>query len=305
MQLKALVVRHRRAHEIRTEIITEFLAAFEQANVQTALLKGAALAHLLYPEPANRPMGDVDVLVPTEQALIDQQTLRDLGYSADDRKEGYLYDHHHLPIASNRKAGMQISIEVHHDALSGDVDHSITLHNLAEPLQTFEIDGRTAHAFNHTDMLHHLCHHTFEPADVVKLGSVVDFVGYANKYVAEIDWHRLDKNYPFIINALQCVHFLTPLPEALGKQISIPECAPPDGLGLGFIPLSDLAERPLSKASKLKHLLQPSDWWMHIFYNVSPTKSLMSTRLVHHPIQLAKWLIRRYRAAWRSRSPDE
>ncbi len=300
LTLKALAVRHRRAHDIRTEVITEFLARFAQEGIECLLLKGAALAHLLYPEPSMRPMGDVDILVHRDDALDAQQCLRELGYSADDRKQGYLYDHHHLPIASHHKQGMGISLEVHHDALSGDVASSIAFHNLTEPATTFQINGQAAQALGHLDTLRHLCHHTFEPAETIKLGSIADLVGYASKYAKQIDWVIVADQFPMVINTLRCTHFLNPLPQVLIEQMGAPRTSAPQGVGRGFRPMSTVIAEPSSRFDKIKTLLSPPNWWMHIHYVVPPEQSLVRVRYWKHPWQVAKWLARRYKAKYRS-----
>ena len=301
LTLKALVVRHRRAHEIRTEVITEFLARFNQDGIECLLLKGAALAHLLYPEPSMRPMGDVDILVHRDDALRAQQCLRELGYSADDRKQGYLYDHHHLPIASHHKQGMGISLEVHHDALSGDVASSIAIHNLTEPAAAFQIAGQPAQALGHLDMLRHLCHHTFEPAERIKLGSITDLVGYASKYARQIDWVIVADQFPMVINTLRCTHYLSPLPQAFVDQIDAPTASAPRGVGRGFRPMSSVMAEQSPGLDKLRTLLNPSDWWMHVHYVVPPERNLGLVRYWKHPWQVVKWLARRYKAKYKSR----
>ncbi len=301
MQFKALVVRHRLATEVREKAITEVLQAFDVAKLQAIALKGLALAYCIYPSPSLRPMRDIDLLVAKQRAAQAQQTLRDIGYKAEDRKTGSLYDHHHLPEASKTIDGMHMSLEVHHDALSGDVASSIAAHNLTEELIEFEINHQRVWRLGHIDTLRHLCHHTFEPAQRIKLGSILDLVHYAHTYCDEIDWPRIRKQYPFIINSLRCVHFITPLPSNLMPQINPPTCKPPSGLGKGFLPLSQLMQQKGSFTDKLRTMLTPSAWWAHIFYDVPPEKSLFWVRWIRHPAQLAKWLWRRYFAIFKEK----
>lgn len=307
--LKALTIRHRRAHQIRTEALAEILIAYQAASIDCLLLKGAALAHLIYPTPSLRPMGDIDVLVKKADAQKAQQTLRDLGYFAADAKQRFLAEHHHLPAATRSDAGMTIQVEVHHDALSGDVKASLSFDHLQRPLQTFQVNSEIqtveAHTFSHADTLRHLCHHTFEPAERIKLISIVDLVTYADHFRDEIDWQTLAKQQPFVINTLRCVHYLRPLPARLTKaapELTPPATPAPDGIGKSFTPLSTVLASTAGKKAKLKQLFLPAAWWLHVFYQVPPENSLFLTRWLHHPSQLAQWVFRRYRAAWRSRS---
>lgn len=312
--LKALMVRHRRAHQIRSQALIEILNAYQQAGIEVLLLKGVALAHLIYPDPSLRPMGDIDLLVSVADTASAQQALRDIGYAAAEYQQGYLSSHHHLPTATRTDAGMSIQVEVHHNALSGDVRASLAWHDLSKPVQHFDLMYTTedetialsAQTFNHADTLRHLCHHTFEPAERIKLISIVDLITYAHHFRHDIDWLALQHRYPFVINTLRCVHFLCPLPAALTETaptlLSPPDCPTPDGLGKGFMPLSKVLAAETTWIQKVRQLLRPSPWWMHVFYHVAPENSLALTRWVRHPWQLSKWLLRRYVAARKSPS---
>jgi len=44
---------------------------------------------------------------------------------------------------------------------------------------------------------------------------------------------------------------------------------------------------------RLRLLFQPSDWWLHLYYNVDPNKSLFWAKFVKHPLRILNWLSRR------------
>ena len=48
-ELQGLTLRHRLANQIRMQALAEILTTFETAGIPALVLKGAALAHLLYP----------------------------------------------------------------------------------------------------------------------------------------------------------------------------------------------------------------------------------------------------------------
>src|SRR5690554_5448713 len=62
-QLQGLTLRHRRANQIHVQALAEILPAFATAGIPALVLKGAALAHLVYGRPGLRPMRDIDILV--------------------------------------------------------------------------------------------------------------------------------------------------------------------------------------------------------------------------------------------------
>jgi hypothetical protein len=302
LQFKALTLRHQKVLAARVKVLADVINIFEHNNIRFALLKGAALSPLIYDPPWLRPMRDIDILVKKTDAQRAQSLLRRIGFSNEDFNAGYLYEHHHLPNSTREQDGFTISLEVHHDALSGDVADSINWNTLIDKPRPFELAGKQAFALGHTDMLKHLCHHTFEPAEIIKLGSIVDLIRYANAYVDKINWRELEQSQPMVCNTLRCVHALIPLPAKLIAKLGImPDNWQPDGNGSGFKPLSHIL-RLNSKREKLGALFTPSEWWMHVFYAVPPGKSLHYTRFVRHPLTIGKWLFRRYRAAQKSRN---
>jgi hypothetical protein len=298
---KALTARHQRSNRERTTALVEILDKLSEKNIDTILLKGMALIHSLYSEKSLRPMGDMDILVRPEQALLAQEALREIGYNAGDRKQGYLYDHHHLPMATRSQNGLLIQVEIHHDALSGDVASSITFDAVANEKRPISVEGRKTATLGHIDMLRHLCHHTFEPCVKVKLGAVADLYGYATKYVDEIDWKTLVAEQDIITNTLRCLHYLTPLPEILAEQTGTPLASPPSGIGKGFPPLTTTLNRRAPLARKLKEIFCCSDWWSHIYYQVPPERSLIGVRYFRHPARVGFWLYRRLLARYKSR----
>jgi hypothetical protein len=64
--LKALHLRCRAYNQIHERALIEILSLFNQAGIQPLLLKGLALAYLYYPDPALRPVGDIDLLLKKE-----------------------------------------------------------------------------------------------------------------------------------------------------------------------------------------------------------------------------------------------
>jgi len=63
--------------------LERILAAFEKAQIAVIVLKGAALAHKLYPDRALRPMSDLDLMVRPDDLTQATQVLQALGYSQE------------------------------------------------------------------------------------------------------------------------------------------------------------------------------------------------------------------------------
>ena len=61
--------------------LREIIEAFREQSVRVLVLRGPALAFSLYPDPAMRPSGDLDLLVMPEQVVQARGILESLGYT--------------------------------------------------------------------------------------------------------------------------------------------------------------------------------------------------------------------------------
>src|SRR5262245_21488251 len=67
-QVQGYYLQHAHAARLRQGVLAEILALYRDAGIDALLLKGAALAHMVYPQPALRPMRDIDILVRASDA---------------------------------------------------------------------------------------------------------------------------------------------------------------------------------------------------------------------------------------------
>ncbi len=298
--LAALALRHRLASKARSKALVLVLQTLDTHGIPAVLLKGAALAETVYAEPDLRPMRDVDILVRPDQAEQAARCLEQIGFERDKAHlSRYMADHHHLPNAAMIIDGMKISLEIHRDAIAPDVADSINLRNLTGPLRPFRLAGGIrANALGHVDMLRHLCHHSFEPAAEIRLIHMLDIVAYASHFVDEIDWQGIRKNYPRVLAGIRSAHFVIPLPGNLRRITGVPRQAPAH-VGRGMRPLSAILNRGNSPFLAMAELLHPPAWWMHGYYGVDPDHSLAHSRLVSHPVSIARSLARRVVASRR------
>ncbi|MDH3280601.1 MAG: nucleotidyltransferase family protein [Gammaproteobacteria bacterium] len=300
--LQGLTLRHRRSAEIRTNMLLQILDVLDAAGIHAIVLKGAALMHLIYPEPGLRPMRDLDILVDPRRAADAQRRLIDeLSFTPQGEHRGFMFHHHHLPTIVREQEGLMVSVEIHTDAISGDVPECLSTDNLSGPLQPFMLADRRAYTLGHTDMLRHLCRHAFEPAEEIKLGSIADIIGYASRYLEDIAWYHLARSHASVVNTIRCLHYVCPLPAELLNMLGTPPPNPPAGVGRGLAPLSRLLGSGASPWQGVGTLLMPPEWWLHVYYNVPPEKSVTQTRWVSHPCRVLYWLGRRWRAARDSR----
>jgi Uncharacterised nucleotidyltransferase len=129
------------------------LSLLEQADIDTMVLKGGALARLYYSAPGTRPMGDVDVLVRRRQVRQAIDVLEQNGWKLDAAGpiEGFLPTHHSCGCSHPRGR----NLDLHWSPLWQPTDEQ-SFWDYAIPL---EIGGAQTRALCPEDQLLHLCVH--------------------------------------------------------------------------------------------------------------------------------------------------
>ncbi len=95
--------------------LEQLLDALEGAEIPVLLLKGAAMARTIYPSFSDRPMGDLDLLVPPAHAHRARKVAEGLGWRLP---EGFAEeafpeaDHHHLPPLTDGTA-LNLGLDLH------------------------------------------------------------------------------------------------------------------------------------------------------------------------------------------------
>jgi hypothetical protein len=80
----------------RRQELSRLLAACGSADLPVLLIKGAALAYSMYPEPWLRPREDTDLVVRSSDAERADRVLRDCGFRPAIRQRGRLVTHQRL-----------------------------------------------------------------------------------------------------------------------------------------------------------------------------------------------------------------
>lgn len=292
-RLFGLASLHRNANAVRFDILGGILGAFDAASIRVLVLKGSALAHILYPAPGLRPTSDIDLLVERHEAARAQSVLGSLGFDAPqlptDRR---FVGHHHLSPAIKFRDGLLVQVEVHRNAMSEDTPGSLTLDRTYDRRQAFTVGGRTAFAFGHEEMLHHLTRHAAERLSLFRLIWATDIVAYATRFHEEIDWTGLRRRYPFVLNALSLLHLVTPLPPEVLEQVPAPRQGM-TGAGTSFRPLSEIVRSNRPPGVVVRELLSPGEWWVRLYYGARSRPSFLWHRWIEHPSRVGWWFARR------------
>jgi len=192
--------------------------ALRDAAIPALWLKGAALAPTVYPEPALRPMGDLDVLVPYDQREAALAVIQRIGYDFYE-DEGHIFGGGRDPLLArlsyhyHRRGGpgSVIVLEVHYRLLSSD-DELLPLDQHAwfwsQRAMLTLADGFVLHTLTPEAHLLYLCAHALLQH------------GGADTYLLRIlDLHLLiaqsDLRWDVIVDQAVVFGWTTPIAEAL------------------------------------------------------------------------------------------
>jgi hypothetical protein len=309
--LQALYLRHQHANRVRGRALAQILAAFASAGIPARVLKGAALAWLVYPEPGLRAMRDLDILVPAAQARQAQQVLAQLGFNAPLPGPADPLPDKHLALAGRSEEGLQVSVELHHNLFHTFEPASMTMADLTGPPLAFDVNGVTAYALGPEDMLWHLSRHIAYHASIwepIRLVWAADLVGFANRYAAQTDWAKVARLYPLALNLLSLFHFVSPLSHEL-RQLAPLEIGPQSaGVGQEFNgwprhPWQRLRANGQSWPQIIRRTFAPSDWWLRLHYGLNSAQPLGWYRWFRHPLYiLGPFYLAEKARLWRARA---
>lgn len=298
--LLGLYLRHQQANRIRFRTLAVVLTELAAAGVPVVVLKGAALAHLAYPEPGLRPMSDVDLLLEPEAADMAREVLGDLGFADPAPGAAPVSDKH--AVAVKVVDGLPVGLELHHRLLSPRHRGALAPEVTGEPPLTFVVEGVTARGLGPAALLSHLCEHLAWHADVfmpLRLIWMADVVAVAEMYAETIDWEVLRWRQPRTLATLALLDAVIPLSPALRTHVEVHGQGTAPGAWDDFRgwPRASLAEQRRQGKGYgriLRDTFFPSPWWLRLRYGLGDAGPVFWYTAVRHPLdvlQLAtRWL---------------
>jgi hypothetical protein len=281
--LTGLYLRQRALNRLYTEVLLEVYALLESQGIVPIALKGLALAHQYYPEPALRAVSDIDLLLPSLEISPAAEVLLGSGFTASDPA----VDLAASPPAEVRllapaRHGTRTLVELHHGhvgrwPMRGPFRDD-ELAGLDAAPQTLDIGGRGVRLPAPADTLNYLSRHfqrhLFEASSnrPLPLKWIADILSLVERHAPEPGWTDHLRRDPALMQRLDVFYSLTPLPERLVGIIPVEPAAPPAGLNRypGGWPRQNRRALPNVGLPRflLLTLTAPSSWWLRLHYGI-------------------------------------
>jgi len=172
--------------QLRT--LGRIVAALQAAGIVPIVLKGYALASLLYADPMLRPAADIDLLVQRIEVERAWAILEPLGLlpPSKEHAEYQLAKSYHLSLLGDSVPGKPVLLELHW-ALESRGLFSLDLERWRAHSVPFEVEGVPALRFSPEDMLLHLALH-MRKHRYVGLRWLCDVAELLRRFQATLNW---------------------------------------------------------------------------------------------------------------------
>jgi hypothetical protein len=293
--LIGLAAYHRRRAAAQETALGDALDALGPAGVSPLLLKGAALARLIYPDPALRPMGDIDLLVAPDEIDRAGVVLAERGFVAPPQPHSRAAAKHR--VFTRESNGVTVNVELHFRLESpngkAESDPRTEWSRFDASARPLVIGGRTARALGPTDGLRHLVRHLRAHVDVftpLRLVWICDIVAFAERFVEEIDWAAFRQADPDVVRVLGLLDVVSPLAAAARERVGLGPARAGEWADFRGWPRRSFAGlRPAETARLGRDTLWPDDWWLRLHHDLGRGDSLLAHRLIHHPREMLGW----------------
>ncbi|MDW8276542.1 MAG: nucleotidyltransferase family protein [Anaerolineales bacterium] len=309
--LQGLYLRNRALNQIHAETLRDLLETLERHDIRPLLLKGLALAWQIYPDPALRPVSDIDLFVNKEQLLPTIEALRRAGYQFEPIPPS-------LPKAINAyappRAGITIHLELHHydpaHRLESEPSPDDEFRDLHEAPQQIRILNRQVLTSSPLDtllyLMRHLVIHLFlaRTNRPIALKWIADIISLIEAQVDAVDWSALDRRDPLFRRRLAVLYSLTPACEKVRARLHLESPAPMGKLGTypeGWPqwPFPNWREVGFWRYVWMTFAPAP-EWWLRLGYGIDKGSTMWHAHVVYraHLLRRMGWALARRLSAF-------
>lgn len=314
--LRGLYLRDRALNQVHTKALLELLDLLGQGGIRPLVLKGLALAWQAYPDPALRPVSDIDLLLEKEDLLSALNLLERVGY----RVNAPLGQGNRLPKELTADSppcdGVSTHVELHHydpaHRTINDNSPDDEFRDIREPPQRLTIEGCDVYTTSPLDtlpyLMRHLTRHLFDArADrPVSFKWMADITSLVERQARDLDWKALLRRDPAFLKRLSVLYSLTPLPDGYETVLPLKKSVSMGGLGQyprGWPqwPFPNWAQVGFWRYVRLT-FAPPAEWWLRLVYGIDSGPVAWHGQVVYRLrlLQLMGWaLARRLVLIWR------
>jgi len=281
--LRGMYLRERALNQAHTRTLVELQSLLGQAGIQALILKGLAIAYKYYPDPALRPVSDIDLLLKKEDMLSTLHILGDAGYRVNFPDSGLNILPNELTADSPSHDGVSTHLEFHHydpnHRRLNDYSHDNELTGFDEPPQVLMINDCPVYTPSPMDTLRyverHMVRHLFESRTdkPLPLKWSADIISMVEYHAEEIDWVEIQRDKTAFLNRLAVLYSLTPLPEKYKNVIPVNMNEPPTGVNQYPAGWPQQAFHNWKQVGSWRFIWftfkPPSAWWLRLYYGTN------------------------------------
>jgi hypothetical protein len=295
--LDILCKRHQHQAAVRLKVLQEVLQIFDSNGLKPIVIKGAALCYTIYPDPALRPMRDMDLLFHPGEVDHAQRLLRESGFRQS--KAPIPQNHHHLPSLNKYVEDVDICIELHRGLYPDcppfypEVDYQ----KLLSTARSFTFGGIDALTFGDEETLHYIYQHAFHAPltyETYKLINAADLIGFTEQRWRFMDMERLQSEFPLLLKALPLMHCITPwdsdkVPQYFSTIVDREKISPTPFTGWPQKRMKEFKTEGQKLRQTILTTFLPSRWWVGIYYGTTTLLGYVWCLLWRHPHHVYWW----------------
>jgi len=173
--------------------VGQVLSRFLESGLDCMIVKGPAVALVLYPDPALRPFNDLDLIVRERDWPAAHQLLVEMGFHPEEnmpQPPPKLVPQAVLHELKYWHPEMRLLVEVHYDDILNAGLASRDVEGFWQRATTIEVEGVPVKGLSLEDQLIHLCVHLHYHG-YTRLNAFSDIVFIVRDHAEQLDWERL------------------------------------------------------------------------------------------------------------------
>jgi hypothetical protein len=181
----------------KIDVLRDVLEAAAAVGCQPVLLKGVSAALRYYPEAHLRTMGDIDLLVRSDQQAVLEQQLRALGFrqASHEPPAAFIGRHHSMPFWHNtRPVCVEVHSRLHPRQYALAQDPTFSFDAVRSELSPLTVQGHAAMTMNHEL---HLVYTSARWAERFEhhrgMFAMLDVSLLLTRYENDLDWQRVQR----------------------------------------------------------------------------------------------------------------